>query len=372
MRLKTIGVPKEIRGGERRVILLPKSVEELVKRGWRVIVERGAGGGISVGDSAYQQAGAQIEDTEAVWTLADIVVKYKAPVPEEFRFFRRGLTLTGILHAEGDPVLTAALLESNVAAYSYEFFQTADGCFPLAVAGGRIAGRMAALYGVWLLQAHHGGLGKAPGFQHDGADAVNCVVIGSGNVGGAATEALLALGCRVTLLTSGIDGQNRAEARFGAYGDNLGIQINSGDVLASSIAASDLVIGAVLISTFDTAPMVTEDVVRSMRAGSVLVDATAGYGGGYMPTFDRQTSLESPLFAKHGVLHCKIDNYPAAVPATAVQLVNTIYTPYLIVLLESLRTGTEDPVSQRGLVTCDGKIVHAEVLRHAKHWKLSR
>ncbi|AXF24424.1 hypothetical protein CUJ89_29450 [Burkholderia pyrrocinia] len=366
-----VGVPKEVRGGERRVILLPRTVRLLVDRGWHVVVERGAGHGIGIDDLAYEEAGARVSDAEAVWTSSDIVLKYKAPVPDEFRFFRPGLVLAGILHAEGDPELTKALLDSRVTAYSYEFFQTEDGGFPLAVAGGRIAGRMAALYGIWLLQSHHGGVGKLPGLTGEGVEPVRCVVIGSGNVGASATDVLRALGCHVTLLTSGVAGLDKARARFGVDQDDLWIDINAPEVLADCVARADLVIGAILVSTFDTPPMMTEEMVRSMRPGAVLVDATAGYGGGYMPSFDRLSELPSPSFVKHGVVHCKIDNYPAAVPTTAVQLVNDIYTPYLMALLDSLRSGEEEPISRRGMVTHAGQIRHPEVLRHARYQELA-
>ncbi|WP_321958462.1 hypothetical protein [Burkholderia cenocepacia] len=366
-----VGVPKEVRGGERRVILLPRTVRLLVDRGWHVVVERGAGHGIGIDDLAYEEAGARVSDAEAVWTSSDIVLKYKAPVPDEFRFFRPGLVLAGILHAEGDPELTKALLDSRVTAYSYEFFQTEDGGFPLAVAGGRIAGRMAALYGIWLLQSHYGGVGKLPGLTGEGVEQVRCVVIGSGNVGASATDVLRALGCHVTLLTSGAAGLDKARARFGVDQDDLWIDINAPEVLADCVARADLVIGAILVSTFDTPPMIAEEMVRSMRPGAVLVDATAGYGGGYMPSFDRVSKLRSPCFVKHGVVHCKIDNYPAAVPTTAVQLVNDIYTPYLMALLDNLRSGEEEPISRRGMVTHAGQITHSEVLRHARYQELA-
>ncbi|MBP0714295.1 hypothetical protein ABXK61_13330 [Burkholderia sola] len=369
--LAMVGVPKEVRGGERRVILLPRTVRMLVDRGWNVVVERGAGHGIGIDDRAYEEAGARVNDAEAVWTSSDIVLKYKAPVPDEYRFFRPGLVLAGILHAEGDPELTKALLDSQITAYSYEFFQTADGGFPLAVAGGRIAGRMAALYGIWLLQSHHGGVGKLPGLTGEGVEPVRCVVIGAGNVGASATDALRALGCHVTLLTSGAAGLDKARAQFGVDQDDFRIDINTPELLAGCVMCADLVIGAILVSTFDTPPMMTEEMVRSMRPGAVLVDATAGYGGGYMPSFDRLTGLPSPSFVKDGVVHCKIDNYPAAVPATAVQLVNDIYTPYLMALLDSLRSGEEEPISRRGMVTHAGQIMHPEVLRHAQYQGLT-
>jgi alanine dehydrogenase len=361
----TIGMPKEVLPSERRVLMLPPTVARLSQAGFKVHVERSAGDGVQVSDSAYESAGATLSSAEEVWR-SDAVFKYKAPTPAEYRHFREGLVVAGILHVEGDIPLADALVASKATAYSYEFFQDIGGRFPLAAAGGQIAGRMAAIYAIGLLQAHVGGMGKLPGMSSVGADAVTATVIGSGNVGTAAALTLVALGCSVTVLTS------TERARIAASvmeSGSLRVSVNSLEGLSECVRQSDIVIGAILVSTYDTPPMVTHEMVRSMRRGSVLVDATAGYGGGYMPTFDRNTSLGQPHFVREGVVHCKIDNFPAAVPITAVQVVNNLYPPYLIALARSLAGHEKDPVSASGLMIDHGQIVHPELIRHWTHEK---
>ncbi|MEQ1684268.1 MAG: NAD(P)-dependent oxidoreductase [Burkholderiaceae bacterium] len=364
--LADIGVPKERLPGERRVLMLPATVSEFRKAGFRVLVEYGAGEGIGISDQRYVEAGADLSSVDRVWAC-DAVFKYKAPSRAEFGYFRTGLVLAGILHAEGDHDLTEALLRAGMTAYSYEFFSDAPGKFPLAAAGGQIAGRMAALQAVQLLQSQFGGMGKLPGVQDDELGRVTCVVIGSGNVGASAAETLCALGCQVTVLASSEHSRVSARRRFALSAPSLEVLVNNAETLRSRVAVSDIVIGAILISTFDTPAMVTQEMVRSMRAGSVLIDATAGYGGGYMPTFTTNTSLHSPRFVSDGVVHCKIDNFPAAVPMTAVQTVNRLYPPYLIALARSLFHGVEDPVSAAGLMVRGGKVLHPELARHWTH-----
>jgi alanine dehydrogenase len=355
-----IGMPKELLPSERRVLMLPSTVAKFSQAGFKVHVERGAGQGVVVLDDAYEQAGAVLSSAQEVWQC-DAVFKYKAPTASEFRHFRKGLVVAGILHVEGDMPLAEALVASNATAYSYEFFRDSTGRFPLAAGGGRIAGRMAALCAIGLLHSHAGGMGKLPGMESAGAEMVTATVIGSGNVGTAAAVALTSIGCAVTVLTS--NERSRLATSLMGFG-SLNIKVNTPETLSECVRRSDIVIGAILISTYDTPPMVTHEMVRSMRPGSVLLDATAGYGGGYMPTFDRNTSLSQPSFVRDGVVHCKIDNFPAAVPITAVQVVNQLYPRYLIALAKSLAGGEQDPISASGLMIDRGKIVHPELERH--------
>jgi alanine dehydrogenase len=202
-----------------------------------------------------------------------------------------------------------------------------------------------------------------------GAETVTATVIGSGNVGMAAAAALTSLGCSVTVLASSERSRLAALAMVAA---SVSVVVNTPEALFECVSKSDIVIGAILVSTFDTPPMVTHEMVRSMRPGSVLLDATAGYGGGYMPTFDQNTTLSQPTFVWEEIVHCKIDNFPAAVPITAVQVVNRLYPRYLMALAKSLAGVENDPISACGLMISNGQIVNTELERHWTNAKLRR
>lgn len=363
-----VGLPKEVLLGEKRVILLPESVARLSADAFDVRVEQGYGDKLGISDNNYVRAGGALCTQVDAWQEADIVLKYKAPIPEEFKYFRPGLTVAALMHAEGDPELTEALVKAKMSAYAYEFFEDDDGRFPLGVANGAIAGVQAALYGIHHLQSHLGGLGKLPLPEWCGADPVRCIVIGSGNVGRAAAETLIGVGARVTILCSSEASSAQAKAYFESRYKEIDVQVNSPESLAQLAPTADILIGAILISTFDTPAMVSAAIIRSMQPGSVVIDATAGYGGGYMPTFDRMTSLAEPVMTKFGVLHCKIDNLPAAAPLSAVQVANKIYTPHLHKLVGGLRGGQPHSTYTKGLIVSHGVIAHPELSRHAVSW----
>jgi alanine dehydrogenase len=363
MSLRRIAVTRETRPNERRVILLPREVGDVVEAGFEVLVERGAGAGIGVGDDAYARAGATIASRERVWGGSDVVVKYKAPTEAELPLLRRGLHLGGLFHAEGDLALTQALCDSGVTAYSYEFFRSADGGFPLAHPGGEVAGKLAVLHGAYYLQTHLGGRGVLLADVAD-VEPPRVLVIGHGKVGGAAVRAAEALGAQVTVL-----GRDRAHLRRfrGTVSSRVRCRLNSAEVLREEAVRADLVIGAILISTYDTEPMLTRDIVEAMRPGTVLVDATAGYGPGYLPTFTRETTLDEPVFERCGVVHCKIDVLPSAVPITTATAMSATIAPYLLALARSVYDGEPDPPSQAGKIVEDGRITHPEVERHVLH-----
>jgi alanine dehydrogenase len=188
------------------------------------------------------------------------------------------------------------------------------------------------------------------------------LVIGYGNVGGAAARTAHALGAQVTVLGTNPERLRRFQATL----PGVTCRLNSREMLEREVPAADLVIGAILISTYDTEPMIGEDLVSRMRPGSVIVDVTAGYGAGYLPTFDRLTTLPDPVYERFGVLHCKIDAFPAAVPRTATRAVGPVIVPYLIALGRAIYDGTPDPVSAAGRITAAGQITHPEVERHMR------
>lgn len=359
--IRRVSILKETRAGEKRVILLPAQVQQFVDAGYDVLVEAGAGENTGAPDEDYKSAGAQITSTEEAWRGSDLVLKYKAPGPHEYQYLRDGLHLGAFFHAEGNPGLTRALLESGTHAYAYEFFRTPDGVFPLAVPDSEISGKLAVLFAAYHLQSHLGGRGVLlADMPHVTPPRV--VVIGYGNAGAAAARTARALGADVVVL-----GTNRERLRrFEASLPGVTCLLNTPETLEREVLRADLVVGAILISTYDTPAMIDEELVRRMKRGSMIVDVTVGYGSGYLPTFDRQTTHESPVYERFGVLHCKIDAMPGSVPYTASRAVSPLIAPYLIRLGEAVHTGETDPTSTEGLITSGGRITHLEIERHMR------
>lgn len=361
--VKTVSIPKEKRPGETRVALLPDEVRRFRDAGFVVYVERDAGAGAGFDDAAYGRVGAEIVSAEEAWTKSPFIAKLFAPAPEEYRFLRPGMHVGGLLHAEGNKALVDRLCESGVTAYSYEYFRAPNGTFPLTAAFSEISGKMAVIYAAYHLQRHLGGSGVLL-TATPGARPPKVVVIGYGNAGGAAARLAANLGCEVVVLGSNRERLRQFEATVPT---NVRCLLNSREVLEREIPDADVVIGAILISTFDTAPMLDEALVKSMRPGSMIVDVTCGYGSGYMPTFDRFTSHADPTYIRHGVIHAKIDTLPAGVPATATQANSALMAPYLVAMGNAIfDPAAADPVSAAGKVVEGGRVVHPEVRRNMR------
>lgn len=362
MAKETVSVLKETRAGEKRVIILPDQVKEFSDAGFEVLVEAGAGAETAASDKAYKAAGAHIVSTEQAWWDSDFVLKYKAPGPHEYQYLREGLSLGAFFHAEGNPDLTRRLLDSGTRAYAYEFFQTSEGVFPLAVPDSEISGKLAVLFAAYHLQSHLNGSGVLLTEMPD-VTRPRVLVIGYGNAGAAAARTAHALGCEVVVL-----GTNRERLRrFAAAAPGVTCLLNTPEILEREAKTADLVVGAILISTYDTPPMLDEQLVRQMKQGSMIVDVTVGYGSGYLPTFPRQTTHVDPVYERFGVLHCKIDAMPGSVPYTASRAVSPLITPYLIDLGHALYGGAAAPTAEAGLITDRGQMTHHEIERHMEH-----
>lgn len=357
---KRISVLKERRAGEKRVILLPQGVEPFTRAGYEVLVEADAGRLAGYGDEAPQAVGARIVDQETAWRESPVVFKYKAPGPDEYRWFRPDLHLASFMHAEGNLEFVEAMRASGMAGYALEFFQTAAGEFPVPVSDNEISGRLAILLAAYHLQSHMGGSGVL--LAHTpGARRAKVVVIGYGNVGGAAARLAAALGAEVTVFGSRWEGLRRFMSTVPA---GVTCRLNTPDALHAAVLDADVVVGAILISTHDTPPMIPEAWGRDMRKGSVIVDVTCGYGSGYMPSFDQLTTYDAPFYERHGVLHCKIDAMPASVPTTAAEATNSNVWRFLLAMADGIHAGTGDPVALAGQVVANYAVVHPEVIRH--------
>lgn len=357
-----IGFPRESTPGDRRTLLTPSLAGRLREAGFDVVAEPGIGIGVFRDDADLAAQGVRFTDSERVWA-APLVLRYKNPNPADLVRLRPDQTIAALFHAEGDPDLLAALVASKATAYSYEFVAE-DGRFPLAAPGGDIAGVQAVLYGAHALQTGTGGRGVLLS-RVAGATAPRVAVIGCGNVGSAAARTAAALGAEVTVLV-------RSEESAGRYGPTapagVRVAINTPEIRRVVLADADLVIGAILVSTFDTPPMITETDLRGMKTGSVIVDATCGYGEGYLPTVGPVQRPGDPPVVVAGVLHLKLDALPALVPVTTTEAYTAVAAPYLVRLADVALRGAVDPAIETARLVQDGRLVHPVCRQHASFY----
>lgn len=324
MATTTIGVPRERKDDEARVAITPDGVRELRAASVDVIIETGAGVGSGISDDDFIAAGAEVTDDVAeLWASSQIVCKVKEPVESEFGHLRSGLMLFTYLHLAAYPAVAEALMASGVTAIAYETVQRPSGALPLLAPMSEIAGRMSIQHGAHLLEGHSGGrgvlLGGAPGVQ-----PAKVVVVGAGNVGWNAARMAAGLEAEVALLDKDIE-RLRSLDRFSSRRITT-LASNRGQ-LERVIAEADLVIGAVLVPGGRAPVVVSEDMVRSMAAGSVVIDVAIDQGGCIETS--HETSHHDPVFVLHGVLHSAVSNMPGAVPRTSTYALTNVTLPYM-------------------------------------------
>lgn len=360
----TIGFPLES-GTERRTILTPGLARRLVTAGYTVIAEAGIGTRTFIPDEDYTAAGVRLCEPELVWT-APLLLRYKSPDPDDLASLTPGQHIGALFHAEGDAGLLAALQDCGATAWSYEFIAE-QGRFPMGRPGGRIAGIQAVLAGAAALQAPDG-RGVLLGVVA-GAPRAAVTIIGSGNVGAAAAETAAALGADVTVLTSGERAREEYQRRAPR---GMRVLVNTRTALLDCLASTDLVIGAILVSTYDTPALITEKDLEVMPAGAVIVDATCGYGPGYLPTAGPVQSPGDPPRRVAGILHVKLDMLPALVPVTATSAYSANGAPYLERLAATALRGTPDPAIAAARIAADGHLVHPVAIQHARIYGLQQ
>ncbi|MBN2909777.1 alanine dehydrogenase [Polycladomyces sp. WAk] len=321
-----IGVPKEIKNNENRVAITPAGVDALVLAGHEVLIEKGAGEGSGFVDEDYVAHGAKIlNSAEQVWSSADMILKVKEPQPSEYRYFREGLILFTYLHLAPEPELTQALMEKKVTAIAYETIQLDNGSLPLLTPMSEVAGRMAVQIGAQFLEKPKGGkgvlLGGVPGVLPG-----EVVIIGGGVVGTNAAKMALGLGANVTLLDINPDRLRQLDDIF--HGRLRTLMSNSYNI-AQAVKKADLLIGAVLIPGRRAPRLVTEEMVKAMTPGSVIVDVAIDQGGS-IETIDRITTHSDPIYVKHGVVHYAVPNIPGAVPRTSTIALTNVTIPYAV------------------------------------------
>ncbi|MCL2495634.1 MAG: alanine dehydrogenase [Oscillospiraceae bacterium] len=308
-----IGVPKEVKNNENRVGLVPDGAYELARMGHHVLVEAGAGLGSGIPDGDYAKAGAEIcADKQALFDRAEMIVKVKEPVPSEYAYFHEGQTLFAYLHLAADREQAKFLRAKKITAFAYETVQAEDGALPLLTPMSEVAGRMSIQIGCVLLQKDNGGKGIVLGGV-PGVAPAEVVILGGGVVGLNAAKMASWMGARVTLLDIS---RKRLTYIDDIFGGKVTTLMSTAYNIANSVKKADLLIGAVLLPGAKAPCLVTEDMVKSMDKGSVIVDVAIDQGG-CIETVDRVTTHENPHYEKHGIIHYSVGNMPGAVPRTS-------------------------------------------------------
>lgn len=350
-----VGVPVEVKASEHRVALTPDGVRELAGRGHQIVVERGAGAGSSITDAEYTVAGAQLGTAEDAWE-AELVVKVKEPQAGELRLLRPDLLLFTYLHLAAYPDVAKALLTAGTTSVAYETVQDDDGSLPLLAPMSEVAGRMATQVGAHYLEREAGGrgvlMGGAPGVR-----PARVVVVGAGNVGWNAAWIAAGMEAEVLLLDRNLDRLRYVDQIH--RGRIVTLASNRGAV-ERAVGGADVVIGAILVAGGRAPVVVTDEMVASMRPGSVIVDVAVDQGGCVATT--HETTHADPVYERHGVLHYAVGNIPGAVPHTATYALTNATLPYVAALADSgLQAARADPSLARGVTTLRGVLTHAAV-----------
>ncbi|CAN5300602.1 alanine dehydrogenase [soil metagenome] len=353
-----VGVPTEIKSGERRVGLTPGSVAELVVHGHEVLVQRGCGNGIGASPEDYTAAGGTlVEDAETIFAESEMVVKVKEPQAVERAMLRPGQVLFAYLHLAPDPDQTRDLVESGATCIAYETITGRDGGLPLLAPMSQVAGRLSVQAGAHALETSQGGAGVLLGGV-PGVAPARVVVIGGGVVGVNAIEMAIGLGADVTVLDRDLAVLDRLSRRFEA---SLRTVYSTTASMRSEVLDADLVIGAVLVKGARAPKLVTAEMLPLMRDGSVLVDVAIDQGGCFETS--RPTTHADPTYIIDGIVHYCVANMPGAVPRTSAMALNNATLPYAIRLADHgvKTTLTQDPLFAAGLNVHAGMVTEPSV-----------
>ncbi|SEB48787.1 alanine dehydrogenase [Paenibacillus sp. GP183] len=352
-----IGVPKEMKNRENRVALTPYGVKELVHCDHEVAVQYNAGLGAGFADEEYSAAGATLmEQSSDIWSFAELLLKVKEPLPAEYRYFREGLILICYLHLAAEPKLVQALTAAKVTAIVYETVEL-NRMFPLLTPMSEIAGRMSIQIGTHLLEMTEGGkgvlLGGVPGVKRG-----KVTIIGGGVVGSNAAKIAIGLGADVTVIDMN---QERLRILEDIHGSRIQTLASSPSVIEDAVAEADLMIGAVLVPGAKAPKLVTEDMVRQMSVGSVILDVAIDQGG-IFETGNRLTTHDDPVYIKHGVLHYAVPNIPGAVPRTSTIALCQATFPYVMLIANN---GVGGSIERSDALLCGINIAGGHVTHQA-------
>ena len=355
----SVGVPTEIKSSESRVSMTPDGVRELLRAGASVFVQAGAGENSAISDDDYRASGATIVPTAADAWAQQMVVKVKEPQESEFGHLRSDLTLFTYLHLAAYPKVADVLLASNCTAIAYETVETANATLPLLAPMSEVAGRLAPQMGAQFLERHRGGrgvlMGGAPGVR-----PARVVVLGAGNVGWNAAWIAAGMEAEVWLMDKNLDRLRYVDQIH--RGRILTLASNHGSV-ERAVAEADLVIGAVLVAGLRAPVVVSEDMVRSMKPGAVIVDVAVDQGG-CVETI-HETKHTDPVYELHGVIHYAVGNMPGAVPFTSTYALTNATLPYIADVARSgpAAAATDDAALAHGFNCVNGMVTNEAVAK---------
>ncbi|WP_287126904.1 alanine dehydrogenase [Desulfobacter sp.] len=353
-----VGIPKEIKSAENRVCMTPAGVEVMIKSGHEVLVEKSAGAGSGFADDAYIRAGANIVDTpKQIYAGADMIMHVKEPLPPEYDLIREGQIIFTYLHLAADEPQTRALIKSKSVCIAYETIQKADGTLPLLTPMSEVAGRMAIQESARFLEMTHGGhgilLGGVPGVE-----PATVVVIGGGVVGVNAAKMACGLGAKVYLLDLNLD---RLRYLSDVMPANCFTLMSSPATIRKLVKKADVVIGAVLIPGAKAPKLVTRDMLKTMKTGSVLVDVAIDQGGCFETS--KATTHGDPTFVVDGVVHYCVANMPGAVAKTSTLALTNATLPYALQIANQGWKGAMQANEEikRGANVINGKVTYKAV-----------
>jgi alanine dehydrogenase len=353
-----VGVPKEIKDQERRVSLQPEGAAELVHRGHEVVVEEAAGAGSGFSDADYVAAGARIVGSaDAVFEAADLIVKVKEPVAAEYHRFRKGQQLFTYLHLAADRALTEFLMSTGVDSIAYETVELPGGTLPLLTPMSEVAGRMSVQAAAHHLESPRGGAGLLLGGV-PGTPAARVTIIGGGVAGLEAAK--IAVGMRAMVRILDINAARLAYLSD-IFGGRVDLVVPNRARTAAYVAEADVVIGAVLVTGARAPKLVTREMLRTMRPGSVVVDIAIDQGGCFETS--RPTTHSDPTYVEEGIIHYCVANIPGAVARTSTMALSSATLPYLVEVADHGVTGAvrRNPALAKGLSTFGGHLVSAPV-----------
>jgi len=353
-----IGVPKEIKTDEHRVGLVPSSARELIAHGHEVLIEKNAGAGVGFEAKNYEAVGAKMASSvEEVFAKADMIVKVKEPQPQECKLLREGQILFTYLHLAPDPVQTKLLMQSGCIAIAYETVTHKSGSLPLLSPMSEVAGRLSIQAGAHCLEKAQGGSGVLLGGV-PGVAPANVVVLGGGVVGTDAVRMAMGLEAHVTVIDKSLKRLKELDFQFGSKLNNIFATRNS---IEEYVGSADLVVGAVLIPGAAAPKLVTREMLKLMRKGSVIVDVAIDQGGCFETS--KPTTHSKPTYVVDGIVHYSVANMPAAVARTSTFALNNATLPFTLALADKgyKQAMLEDPHLLNGLNIHKGELTYAAV-----------
>ena len=353
-----VGVPKEIKNKENRVSMVVAGVRALTQAGHKVLVQHNAGAGAGISDDDYRKAGAVILETpKEIYDKADMIVKVKEPLPEEYPLLRENQILYTYLHLAADERLTKALCERKIVGVAYETIQPADGSLPLLAPMSAVAGRMATQIGATYLQHDHGGKGMLLGGV-TGVERAHVVVLGGGVVGINSAKMAVGLGAKVSILDTNV---HRLDYLADIFGNEVTTLYSNSEQIEKAVMSADLVIGAVLVPGAKAPKLVNREMISRMAPGGVIVDVAVDQGGSVETC--RPTSHEHPTYTVDGIIHYAVPNMPGAVPRTSTYALTNVTMKYAVMIANMgwQQAVAKDEALLKGVNILNGKVAYKRV-----------